>query len=48
MVKPDAYPHIGKIIDIIIANGFSVNRAQMVKLSEEMVQMLFADQGGRP
>ena len=48
LIKPDAYPHIGKIIDIVIANGFQVNRAQMLKLNEEMIQMLFADQAGRP
>jgi nucleoside diphosphate kinase len=34
LIKPDAYSNIGKIIDIIIANGFQINRAQMLRLNE--------------
>jgi nucleoside-diphosphate kinase len=26
MIKPDAYTSIGKIIDIIISNGFQISR----------------------
>ena len=41
LIKPDAYSNIGKIIDIIIANGFQINRAQMLRLNEEMVALMF-------
>ncbi len=48
LIKPDAYSNIGKIIDIIIANGFQINRAQMLRLNEEMVALMFQDQANRP
>jgi len=35
LIKPDAYQHIGKIFDIIIANGFQINRAIMLRLTPD-------------
>lgn len=37
MIKPDAYTSIGKILDIILQSNFQVNKAQMIKLNEEMI-----------
>ena len=33
MVKPDCYIHIGKIVDIILSNGFKISQMQMAKLT---------------
>ena len=34
LVKPDGYPHIGKIMDIIYQNGLEIGRMKMLKLSK--------------
>ena len=44
MIKPDSYTNMGKIIDIIISNGFAINKALMLRMNDEMVQLLFPDQ----
>lgn len=33
MIKPDAYTHIGKIIDAIERNGFVIGNLKMTKMS---------------
>ena len=33
MIKPDAYTNIGKIIDIIERNGFTIANLKMTKFS---------------
>jgi nucleoside-diphosphate kinase len=33
MIKPDAYPHIGKIIDAIYQSGFKINKLKMSKFT---------------
>ncbi|CDW91111.1 nucleoside diphosphate kinase [Stylonychia lemnae] len=44
IIKPDAYTNIGKILDIILNNGFQINRMLMLRLNEEMVQLLYPEQ----
>ena len=44
MIKPDAYQHMGKIIDIILQQpGFSISRVLMLRLNEEMVAQIYPD-----
>ena len=33
MIKPDAYVHIGKIIDAIYLNGFKISKLKMSKFT---------------
>jgi nucleoside-diphosphate kinase len=33
MIKPDAYPHIGKIVNMIENNGFTIGNIKMAKLT---------------
>lgn len=33
MIKPDAYTHIGKIIEAIERNGFVIGNLKMTKMS---------------
>lgn len=33
MIKPDAYPHIGKIIDAILVNGFRISKMKMSRFT---------------
>jgi nucleoside-diphosphate kinase len=35
MIKPDAYRHVGKIIDAIYVNGFKINKLKMSRFSYE-------------
>ena len=39
---------MGKIIDIVVANGFSIGRVMMLRLSEEMIHMMFSELASRP
>ena len=48
MIKPDAYQHIGKILDIVIKNGFFVNRLRMFKWTVEQAQGFYAEHKGKP
>ena len=43
MIKPDCYTNIGKIIDLILMNGFTINKALMLRMNEEMISLLFPD-----
>jgi len=33
MIKPDAYTNIGKILDAIEKNGFTINNIKMTKMT---------------
>ena len=48
MIKPDSYLNIGKIIDMVYQNGFSLSKLKMVKLSRETVQEFYAEHRGKP
>ena len=48
MIKPDAYAHIGKILDIIVKNGFLINRMRMFKWTQEQAQGFYAEHKGKP
>jgi nucleoside-diphosphate kinase len=44
LIKPDAYTHIGKILDMIVNNNFSISRMKMFKWTPEQAQG-FYDKG---
>jgi nucleoside-diphosphate kinase len=48
MVKPDAYTHIGKIIDIIYTNGFQITKLKMAKMTQQNAQEFYAEHIGKP
>jgi len=48
LIKPDAYAHIGKILDAIYKNGFMVNRMKMLKWTLEQAQGFYAEHKGKP
>ena len=48
LIKPDAYNHIGKILDSIYKNGFTINRMKMLRMSVEIAQNFYAEHKGKP
>jgi len=48
MIKPDAYAHIGKIVDMIIKNGFLINRMKMFKWTQDQAKGFYAEHKGKP
>ena len=48
MIKPDAYEHMGKILDAIYKAGFTVNRLKMVKLTLEQSETFYGEHKGKP
>lgn len=38
MIKPDAYPNFGKILDAVQQQGFQINKLKMSKFSKETVE----------
>lgn len=47
LIKPDAYAHIGKIVDAICQNGFSINRMKMLRWTTEQAQGFYAEHKGK-
>ena len=43
MIKPDCYAHTGKIVDMLLAHGFTLTKVLMLRMNEEMVSVLFPD-----
>lgn len=48
MIKPDAYNHIGKIVDQITREGFVIAKMRMVKLTREDAETFYAEHVGKP
>eukprot|EP00192_Tetraselmis_astigmatica_P010881 CAMPEP_0117657936 /NCGR_PEP_ID=MMETSP0804-20121206/5595_1 /TAXON_ID=1074897 /ORGANISM="Tetraselmis astigmatica, Strain CCMP880" /LENGTH=364 /DNA_ID=CAMNT_0005464421 /DNA_START=241 /DNA_END=1331 /DNA_ORIENTATION=+ len=48
MIKPDAYQHLGKIIDAITRAGFRINKMKMSHLSHGEACAFYAVHEGRP
>jgi len=50
MIKPDAYQknYAGKIIDMILHNGFRISAVKVVKLSREQASQFYAVHKERP
>ena len=48
MIKPDAYPHIGKIIDAIYLNGFRISQLKMSKFSSKTSEIFYGEHIGKP
>jgi len=47
MIKPDAYLSIGKIIDMIYSNGFSLSKIKMIKFTKENAQEFYKEHQGK-
>merc|ERR1719335_244241 len=48
LVKPDAYPHLGKIIAEVYKVGFVISKMKMVKLSKEEAAEFYSSIKGEP
>merc|ERR1711959_29922 len=46
IVKPDAYAHLGKIMDTILAAGLMIGNARMTKLTPDQVEEFYEDLRG--
>ena len=48
MIKPDAYQHIGKIIDAIYVNGFKINKLRMSRFTKATSEDFYGEHIGKP
>lgn len=48
MIKPDAYKHIGKIIDAIYVNGFKISKLKMSKFNNATSGEFYGEHKGKP
>ncbi len=48
MIKPDAYRHIGKIIDAIYVNGFRISKLKMSRFSNASSDIFYGEHKGKP
>merc|ERR1719191_509686 len=48
LVKPDAYQHLGKIINEVYKLGFVISQMKMVKLSKAEAEEFFAAEKDKP
>jgi nucleoside-diphosphate kinase len=48
MIKPDAYTHIGKIIDAIQLNGFKIAKLKMSRFTEATASIFYGEHKGKP
>lgn len=48
MIKPDAYLNIGKIINMIEEDGFTISNIKMAKFTEQDAQQFYAEHKGKP
>ena len=43
MIKPDAYTHVGAILDLLYARGFTVTKLKMTRLNSSVVNRLYEE-----
>lgn len=48
MIKPDSYQNIGKIIDAVTNQGFSICKLKMSKFSKATAERFYAEHVGKP
>ncbi|MCL4166893.1 UNVERIFIED_CONTAM: hypothetical protein GTU68_067027, partial [Idotea baltica] len=48
LIKPDSYLHIGKIVNAIEEEGFTLGNIKMVKLTQQQAEQFYADHKGKP
>ena len=48
MIKPDAYLHMGKIIDIILKEDLKIAQLRMVRLTKQQAEEFYAEHKGKP
>lgn len=48
MIKPDCYLNIGKIINTIEEDGFTISNLKMARMSEQDAQQFYAEHKGKP
>ena len=48
LVKPDGYQAMGRILDIILANGFVIAKAKLLRLSPDDAARFYEEHASRP
>jgi nucleoside-diphosphate kinase len=48
MIKPDCYNHVGKIVDILLSQGFRISNMRMAKLTLTQARQFYAEHTGKP
>ena len=48
MIKPDAYTHIGKIIDAIYQTGFKISKLKMSRFNKGSSEEFYGEHKGKP
>ncbi|CAD7941764.1 unnamed protein product [Amoebophrya sp. A120] len=48
LIKPDAYQHIGKIIELIHEHGLVISKLQMLKMTKGFAEEQYAEHKGKP
>ena len=48
MIKPDAYKHIGKIIDAIYVNNFKISKLKMSRFTASSSGEFYGEHKGKP
>jgi nucleoside-diphosphate kinase len=48
MIKPDCYLNIGKIINMIEEDGFTISNMKIARLTEQDAQQFYAEHKGKP
>jgi nucleoside-diphosphate kinase len=48
MIKPDAYPHMGKIIDAAQQNGFTIAKLKMSRFGPATAGVFYGEHKGKP
>ena len=48
MIKPDAYVHIGKIIDAVYQNGFKIAKLKMSKFTPATAEVFYGEHRDKP
>jgi nucleoside-diphosphate kinase len=48
MIKPDAYAHIGKIIDAIYKNGFKISKLKMSRFDDKSASQFYGEHVDKP
>jgi nucleoside-diphosphate kinase len=46
IVKPDAYAHLGKIMDAVVASGLTIGECRMMKLTPDQVEEFYEELRG--
>ena len=48
MIKPDAYMNMGKIINMVEEQGFTISNIKMAKMTQQDAEKFYAEHKGKP